>query len=119
MAPDPTAGFAYPKHRRTEDRALLDTVKKMRCCVCGRAPGTAVETTPSHIKTRGSGGGDEYWNVVPKCVTCHIEWGKLGPGQFMRKHPVFRAILQWLGWHWDGQHLWHPKMGASNDEVKN
>lgn len=96
---------------RHQDRQFLDQIKKLPCIVCGK-PGPS---DPSHIKTIGSGGPDNYLNVVPKCRKCHDLWGK-GAITFLKKYPRFRNHLFSLGWEIVGNklvnpqlHLWEPR----------
>lgn len=104
-------GVAFPKPKRIENRALLDEIKTRRCVVCGRSPNhPTIPMTPSHIRTRGSGGPDTDWNTVAMCMLCHIEWGKLGAYRFCMKHPTFRSTLRRMGWIWEGYKLWHPRL---------
>lgn len=53
--------------------------------------------TPSHIKTRGSGGGDEPWNVVPMHLSEHRRWED-DRYSFSMEHPAFYQKLQAMGW---------------------
>ncbi|WP_353737445.1 HNH endonuclease signature motif containing protein [Microcystis sp. M061S2] len=54
-----------------------------------------------HVKTRGSGGGDDYWNVMPLCRVHHTEWHKIGMQQMIAKHPAINEFLTKLGWTWE------------------
>lgn len=93
-----------PKQRRKVDQEVLALVRDMPCCVCGRWPVDA-----SHIKTRGSGGPDTTWNVVPHCRQHHDEWGRSWT-RFIAKYPPMAFKLRRLGWTWDGGRLWHPSL---------
>lgn len=104
--------ISFPKKKRAENRLLLDTIKKMRCCICGMHPGSTFNPIdPSHIKTRGAGGGDHIWNVVPHCRMHHREWEDSAKMDFLFKYPQMRALLVGLGWEISNGRLWHPEEG--------
>lgn len=94
-----------PKPIRKADADVLAIVRTMSCCICGRRPVDA-----SHVKTRGSGGPDTTWNVVPHCRQHHQEWGQLGARRFFLRYTVALIYLRGLGWEWDGEKLWHPSL---------
>ena len=101
----------HPKPERLEDPALLELVRHQPCIIpdCG-----AVPCDPSHIRSRGAGGPDTSWNVVPMCRPHHTEWHAVGITKFISKYPRFFGRLLILGWHLEEQEgrwrLWHPKM---------
>lgn len=82
-----------PKPQRKVDREALDTEKEKPCAVCGRGP-----SDPAHIKTRGSGGPDADFNVMPLCRLHHIEQGKRGLVSMSEKYPEFLEALRTRGW---------------------
>lgn len=84
----------FPKKKRKQDRQYLDYVKTLPCCICS----SRKEITPSHIKTRGSGGSDLPHNVFPMCISCHITWGQLGNSRFLERFPEFLSRLRMMGW---------------------
>jgi len=90
------------KNKRIVNRKLLDEVKKKPCVICGSSP-----CDPSHIKTRGSGGGDDEWNVVPMCRWHHFKWGSVGVITFLREHPKFKELLFSMGWEISSGKLFH------------
>lgn len=94
----------FPKPIRKKDPDLLAARRAEGCWICGKQPCDA-----SHIKTRGSGGPDEDWNVVAKCRIHHIEWGQLGPIKFCAKYPAFALRLLALGWEIHSYGLRHPR----------
>lgn len=93
----------FPKTRRKVDDGVLEKRRSEPCCVCG----ARANVDASHIKTRGSGGPDELWNVVAHCRLHHIEWGQLGWSKFFKKYPHFAMLLRNLGWNWSGTTLHH------------
>lgn len=93
------------KTKKDRDPGFLKEIRKLPCIVCGASP----PSTASHIKTRGSGGGDEAWNITPKCVEHHREW-EGDRVRFLAKYPYFAEYLKILGWEVHGVRLWHPEM---------
>lgn len=98
--------MTYPKSVRTSDRGLLDSYHGQRCSVCGKSP----PSDPSHIRSRGSGGPDEKWNLMPMCRIHHTEWHKIGSITFMKKYPGFAWSLMAKGWRVEQGKLWHPNL---------
>lgn len=96
-----------PKPKRTTNKKLIAQIKTLRCCICGAMP-----SDPSHIKTRGSGGPDLGFNVVPKCRDHHREWGRIGWKKFVERYPAFGMKLVSMGWVLDDEllGLWHPEL---------
>lgn len=75
-----------------------------RCIACNRM-GSALH----HIKTRGSGGNDKDWNLIPLCIEHHTEVHKLGMVKFGEKYPKVNEWLLSHGWHKDcygGRERW-------------
>jgi hypothetical protein len=95
-----------PKPARFKNEALLERIRQMPCIVCG-APGPS---DPSHIKSRGAGGGDTEHNCVPMCRDCHCEWGRKGWYTFLGQHIAFADWLLDHGWDIDvfNRKLSHP-----------
>lgn len=96
----------FPKTKRLVDEFVLENVRKQRCCICNRFPVDA-----SHIKSRGSGGPDKEFNVVPHCRNHHVEWHQIGQSRFLNKYPAFALKLELMGWIWDANgDLTHPDL---------
>ena len=51
-----------------------------------------------HIKTRGSGGGDEDYNIVFLCRLHHIEIHQIGAKKMSEKHQAILLALIEKGW---------------------
>lgn len=85
-----------PKSKRKIDREFLDTFHQMRCLVCSRQG-----CDPCHVQTRGAGGPDEDWNVLPLCRQHHSEQGQVGFQRFCEKYPKVRLELEARGWAFD------------------
>jgi hypothetical protein len=89
-----------PKNLRNKNREFLDWIARQPCCTCGS---NGVEhngeylVTPSHVRSRGAGGGDEG-NVVPHCMECHHKLGKWGP-------LLFRQVMR-IDLHRVAKEMW-------------
>lgn len=89
------------KPKRFKSPENLEKVRNLSCVVCGKPP----PNDPAHIKSKGSGGGDYLWNLIPLCRKHHSEQHSFGLYRFSLKHP---AVVFWLyhrGWMWDGKRL--------------
>lgn len=83
----------FQKDLRTKDRKLLDTFETKRCVACGRQGAVA-----HHVKTKGSGGGDEPHNLMPLDTIHHAEVHQVGLLAFSVK---YWKVNNWLianGW---------------------
>lgn len=79
--------MSFPKPKRVVNKKLLAEVRARPCRVCGRTPSDA-----HHIKHRGSGGGDEEWNILAACRQCHQNVHKIGLNDFAKRHIAERTI---------------------------
>ncbi len=94
----------WPKPARAVDEAVLARARARRCLACGR-----LGADPAHVKSRGSGGGDFDWNVIPLCRVHHTEQHQIGFSTFARKYFGVRSELTKLGWYEDERgKLYHP-----------
>ena len=68
------------------------------CEVCGSNP-----VALHHVKSYGSGGSDDSWNLAPLCVEHHneIHSAKMGTAQFAIKYHKFETWLIENGWEYD------------------
>lgn len=64
-----------------------------RCLVCQRA-----NPDRAHVKTRGSGGGDQEWNIMDLCRVHHTEQHKIGIITFAEKYKTVKGYLEKSGW---------------------
>jgi 5-methylcytosine-specific restriction endonuclease McrA len=78
-------GLTKPK--RYESKRNLSLIRNLPCVVCSSKP-----CDPDHIKTKGSGGGDNLSNLNPLCRTCHIARHTLGIKTFLHLH--FNTIVE-------------------------
>lgn len=81
----------------TCDPEFLAQIRKLPCMACGSIGSTEAH----HIKTRGSGGGDDPWNILPLCSYHHtlspFAWHR-GPRQFLMAFPRVEEHVKKLGW---------------------
>ena len=66
-----------------------------RCIVTGKA------AELHHVKTRGSGGPDEEWNLVPVSRLIHSLWHSRGNTYMARTYPIIKKWLLEHGWTYD------------------
>lgn len=64
----------------------------MNCVACG-----SLTKELDHIKTKGSGAGNESYEVWPLCRSCHTEKGK-SLVKFVEKNPHLNHELTIRGW---------------------
>ncbi len=67
----------------------------MKCVVCGK------RGERHHIKTRGSGGGDEAENILFLCRFHHSEWHQMGAFKFCQNYEKIGKLLKYMGWEFD------------------
>lgn len=95
------------KPKRIKNFRLLKDIRKLPCLACDRSG----PCDASHIRSKGSGGPDEDFNVVPHCRDCHIVWHRVGWKRFLERNPIFALRLFNRGWFLDPLlGLWHPKL---------
>ena len=63
------------------------------CKVCFETP-----SEPCHIKSRGSGGPEEHWNLIALCRKCHRTQHDLGWWRFCQRHSHLLCELKYRGW---------------------
>lgn len=93
--------------QRIEDRKLLDTYHDRACLACGARP-----SDPCHIRSRGAGGPDTPWNLVPLCRRHHTEQHTIGWDTMLRKYPKVFSELSRLGWHKQNGRMWNAELEA-------
>lgn len=101
-------GFEKPK--RKVDERFLELVRCCRCLACGAQP----PSDAHHIRSKGAGGGDDSWNVVPLCRWCHSAFHALGWKEFMEKRPGFWKRLEEVGWYVHAGKLFHPRLAVGD-----
>lgn len=84
---------------------LVSQFKKLPCMACGN-PNSEIH----HIKTRGSGGKDDPWNIIPLCSDDHTQasWAiHRNKTKFFNRYPHVKDYLIELGWDFNGPKLFH------------
>lgn len=71
-----------------------------KCIVTGFCP-----VDLHHVKTQGSGGTDEEWNLMPLDRLMHTELHQIGLRRFADKYPTVRKWLIGHGWEFDVTYL--------------
>lgn len=84
----------FPKPQRFTDRKFLDKSHDARCIACGKRG-----CDPAHVKSRGSGGGDQWWNKLDYCRIHHTEQHKKGHVHMMQKYVTVKLVMESLGWY--------------------
>jgi hypothetical protein len=51
-----------------------------------------------HVKSRGSGGSDESYNLMPLCFKCHEKIHRSPLSEFSKKHTRVKEWLESNGW---------------------
>lgn len=73
------------------------------CLACGKVP-----TDICHIRSRGAGGKDEPWNLIPLCRADHALQHFQGWERFLMSYPHVKKIIEKKGWeitHMYGKYL--------------
>lgn len=78
------------------DPELLALIRRTACLGCGSIPPEGVDA--HHVKTRGAGGGDEFWNLLALCRSCHREIHTIGMLKMSQRHGAVKAWLDAAGW---------------------
>lgn len=86
----------HPKPKSIKDKSLLDSFKERYCLVTNRRGAEA-----HHVITRGAGGPDEEWNLMPLSRQAHAEVHQIGLNKFARKYKRVREWLLANGWQYD------------------
>lgn len=100
----------------TRDEEFVQAIRGLPCLACNHQPPNECH----HIQSRGAGGGDDWWNLLPLCTGCHTGHGHAwhrGKLTFLKKFPHVWDHLQKLGWELNGSKLFHKEMyGKLNQE---
>jgi hypothetical protein len=86
--------IALDKPTRIRDPELLAEFRKLRCMACGSLPPNDCH----HIKSKGSGGGDDSFNLLTLCRVCHSNVHQFGDFKFYTKYSHLLPYLDRLGW---------------------
>ena len=89
------------KPKRFKSPENLEKVRNMPCVACGKPP----PNDPAHIKSRGSGGGDFLWNLMPLDRKCHSLQHSMGWFRFALEYPAVTFWLYHHGWEIVGRRV--------------
>ena len=70
-----------PKNKPWRSNAYLRYIRQQPCVVCGHTL-----TQAHHVKTVGSGGGDNW--AIPLCISCHQMIYLVGRDTFFERHNI-------------------------------
>lgn len=89
------------KKKRVRDEKFLQAIRSISCLACGRSP----QSDAHHVRSKGAGGGDDFWNVIPLCCDHHTlgpdAWHRVGVQEFLKRFPHIKDHLVLLGWETD------------------
>ena len=81
--------------------------RNLKLCVACGGPGTDLH----HIKSRGSGGSDEDFNLVRLCRECHSALHHKGQVRLFKNNLRFASALEEKGWGLDERgKLWNERL---------
>lgn len=84
----------FPKKKRKQNQDLIDYLgDRLECACCAQQAPNDMD----HLVTKGSGGHDEFNNLVPLCRNCHTLRHKNGISYLIEKFPSYKSYLRMLG----------------------
>jgi 5-methylcytosine-specific restriction endonuclease McrA len=92
--------------KESQREHIFAKIRSQRCLVC-----SSKNVDVAHVRTRGAGGPDEEFNLMPLCREHHTEQHKIGIITFMRRYPSVAAYLSTAGWTIENGKLWNDKLG--------
>lgn len=82
------------------------------CVICNK------KAELHHIKSRGSGGPDATFNLIPICRRHHQEVHMNGQITFIKKYPAYEKMLKIKGWYiLDGKLLNDELLAKTEDTL--
>lgn len=92
--------------RRYLREKRLQEYRTANCVVCNRTP-----CDPCHIKSKGSGGTDDDWNLISLCRIHHNAQHRVGIVTFYQSERLYRLELDEKGWYLNELgRLWNNKL---------
>lgn len=87
--------YPVPKPSRIKNSKAIRKNRSKYCQWCG-AWGVKIER--HHIKSKGSGGGDEEDNLIDLCPSCHnkAQQYKIAPGQLKEAKRKDKEYKEWI-----------------------
>lgn len=86
----------FPKRKMFENPDLLKKIKALPCAACG----SSNLIDPAHIRSRGAGGDDYFYNVVPLCREHHTLQHAKGWQFMLTRFPLLVTQFKDRGWLW-------------------
>lgn len=68
----------------------------VKCLICNSS-----QTDKCHIKSRGSGGKDDNWNLIYMCRFHHTAQHQYGWKKFTEEFPIVGDKLKEMGWEFN------------------
>lgn len=81
------------RERQSRLNKKLKSIEKKPCIICGDK-----KTDYCHIKTKGSSGNNEPYNIMFLCRKHHSEQHAVGLYRFLKKYPEVEKEIIRLGW---------------------
>lgn len=85
------------KKIRDRDEKFLEAMRELPCLGCGSIGPSEIH----HLRSRGSGGDDSAWNVVPLDRKCHQKIHSLGLSTFLESHNALKDWMLSMGWYYE------------------
>ena len=79
---------------RIVDEELCKIYRQLPCLICG----TRHEVCGHHIKSKGSGGDDARYNLMPLCFNHHTEIHMIGLTKFCKRYASAKWHILDNGW---------------------
>lgn len=98
-------GTSCPKPKRKRDRDLLALYRNTPCLICRVTEGVCGH----HIKSKGSGGPDELWNLMPLCAIHHDLIHKMHLKLFAKKFLKAQLWVEFWGWTYEYEKWFTPE----------
>ena len=77
-------------------------MRRLPCLGCG-----CYGVELHHVRSRGAGGEDTTWNLIPLDRKCHEAWHRGGWSRFLIRHQHVFDYLTELGWTIENGKLRH------------
>lgn len=81
---------------KSETKEIFQAIRGTPCLVCGSLPSDV-----AHIRSRGAGGGNKEWNLMPLCRPHHSRQHFIGWKRFSSENERVFDYLSEMGWYFD------------------
>lgn len=92
---DPGASQADQNLNREADQEVKDRLRDNHCVQCNTKP-----VDLHHVLSRGAGGTDALYNLIPLCRSCHGALHHFGQLKMFLEKDRFRKSLEERGWYY-------------------